>query len=139
MLVVIAAVPLLAFAFTNIGLQRTVADEHAAMGHYGFMAALSFTTIGVALLAGLRTDGWRPTAWVAGLLPALLGVTSMIYTDRSSSVGLFWSLTAIATPPMTRPSASGSSSTPGRPRSRRAQDRTYRHRSLEVRDRVLCR
>lgn len=82
-LVIIAAVPLLAFASTNIGLQRTVTsgNEHFDLGHYGFMAAFSFTVIGVGLLASLRPTGWRLTAWVAGVLPALLGVASLVYPD----------------------------------------------------------
>ncbi len=95
-LVIIAAVPLLAFASTNIGLQRTVPDDHAGMGHYGFMAAFGFTVIGVGLLASLRPDGWRLTAWVAGLLPALLGLASLVFPDASSSLGLVWALAAIA-------------------------------------------
>lgn len=95
-LVIIAAVPLLVFASTNIGLQRSVPDDHAALGHYGFMAAFSFTIIGVGLLASLRPDGWRLTAWVAGLLPALLGLTSVLFPNVSSSLGLVWALAAIA-------------------------------------------
>jgi hypothetical protein len=94
-LVIIAAVPLLVFASTNIGLQATVSDEHAAMGHYGFMAAFGFTVVGVALLASLRPDGWRLTAWVAGLLPALLGLASLVY-PVSSSLSLPWALAAMA-------------------------------------------
>lgn len=95
-LVIIAAVPLLAFAFTNIGLQRTVLNDHAAQSHYGYMAAFSFTVIGVGLLASLRPDGWRLTAWVAGLLPALLGIASIVFPDVGSSLGLGWALAAIA-------------------------------------------
>ncbi len=95
-LIAIAAVPLIAFASTNIRLQRTVEDIHAIMGHFGFMAALCFTVIGVGLLASLRPDGWRLTAWVAGLLVALLGVTSALYPDATSSVDLIWALAAIA-------------------------------------------
>lgn len=95
-LIIIAAVPLLAFASTNIRLQATLLDEHAAVGHYGFMAAFSFTVIAVGVLASLRPDGWRLAAWVAGLLPALLGVTSLLYPDSSSSLGLVWALAAIA-------------------------------------------
>jgi hypothetical protein len=94
-LVTIAAVPLLVLASTNIGLQRTVADDHAAMGHYGFMAAFSFTVLGVGLLASLRPDGWRLTAWVAGLLPALLGLASLLY-PVASGLSLPWTLAAIA-------------------------------------------
>jgi hypothetical protein len=95
-LVAIAAVPLLAFAATNIELQGTITDEHAAAGHYGFMAAFSFTIIGVGVLASLRPDGWRLAAWVAGLLPVFLGLTSLIYPNASSSLGLVWAVAAIA-------------------------------------------
>jgi hypothetical protein len=95
-LVIVAAVPMLAFASTNIGLQRTVTNDHAALGHYGFMAAFSFTVIGVGLLAGLRPDGWRLTAWVAGLLPALLGLASVVFPVLDSSLGVVWALAAIA-------------------------------------------
>ncbi|HEX9887991.1 MAG TPA: hypothetical protein VGA69_00815 [Nitriliruptorales bacterium] len=95
-LVIVAAVPLLVFASTNIGLQGAVTDDHAAAGHYGFMAAFGFTVIGVGVLASLRADGWRITAWVAGLLPALLGLTSVVYPDVDSSLGLGWALAAIA-------------------------------------------
>ncbi|MBA2724457.1 MAG: hypothetical protein H0U53_00565 [Actinobacteria bacterium] len=95
-LVIVAAVPLLVFALTNIGLQRTVTNDHFSAGHYGFMAAFSFTIIGVGLLASLRPDGWQLTAWVAGLLPALFGVTSLVYSDIDSSLGTVWALAAIA-------------------------------------------
>jgi len=95
-LVIIAAVPLLVLASTNIGLQAAVTDDHAAAGHYGFMAAFGFTVIGVGVLASLQPDGWRRTAWVAGGLPTLLGVSSLLYADATSGLGLAWALAAIA-------------------------------------------
>jgi hypothetical protein len=94
-LVGIAAVPLLVFAATNVGLQANVPDDHAAMGHYGFMAAFGFTVVGVGLLASLRPVGWRLTAWVAGLLPALLGAISLTF-PVSSALTLPWAVAAIA-------------------------------------------
>lgn len=45
-------------------------------GHYGFMAALSYSVLALGILSSLRPDGWRLTAWAAGLLPAVLGITS---------------------------------------------------------------
>lgn len=95
-LVGVAAVPLVSFASTNIRLQGSVPDDHANLGHYGFLAALAFAVIGVGLLASLRPDGWRLTAWVAGVLPALLGVTSILYPDALSSLDVAWALAAIA-------------------------------------------
>jgi hypothetical protein len=94
-LVLVAAVPLLAFASTNIALQKTGIDDHGAMGHYGFMAAFSFTVIGVGVLASVRLDGWRLAAWVSGLLPALLGLVSLVF-PVSSSFNPVWALSAIA-------------------------------------------
>jgi len=95
-LVILAAVPLLAFAFTNVGLQRTVTNDHAAMGHYGYMAAFSFTVIGVGLLASLRPVGWWLPAWVAGLLPALFGLASVVFREAESDLSPVWALAAIA-------------------------------------------
>lgn len=95
-LVGVAAVPLLLSASTNIGFQSDVADVHAGMGHYGFMAAFSFTAVAVGVLASLRPDGWRLTAWVAGALPAVLGIASLLYPDASSSWDPAWALTAVA-------------------------------------------
>jgi hypothetical protein len=48
----IAAVPLLAYALSNIGLQRSGPGDHAALGHYGYMAAFAFTIFG----AGPRVE-----------------------------------------------------------------------------------
>jgi hypothetical protein len=94
-LLVVAAVPLLAFAFANIGFQRTVVNAHSALGHYAFMAAFGFTVVGVGGLATLRPHGWRLAAWLAALLPALLGLASLIYPDVDSSLGTGWALAAI--------------------------------------------
>lgn len=95
-LVAVATVPLLLFASSNIERQRTVADAHELMGHYGFMAAFSFTVIAVALLASLSLDGWRVPAWVAGLLPVIVGTTSLLSPDAASSLQPPWALAAVA-------------------------------------------
>jgi hypothetical protein len=95
-LAAVAAIPFLGFASTNIDVQRTVADEHTVMGHYGFMAALSFAIIGVSVLASMRPDGWKLPARVAGLLTGGLGVTSLLYPNAASSLDTLWALAAIA-------------------------------------------
>lgn len=94
-LVVVASVPLLAWAFTNVGLQGTLATDHAALGHYGFMAAFSFTVVGIALLASLRPIGWKLAATVAGILPIILGLASLMYAGNDSSLGGIKALAAI--------------------------------------------
>ena len=57
--------------------------------------AFSFTVIGVGVLSSLRPDGWRLTAWVAGVLPAALGIASLVYPDVDSSLSSAWSVAAI--------------------------------------------
>lgn len=95
-LIGVAAVPLVAFASTNIDLQGTVPNDHANLGHYGFMAAFSFNVIGLGLLASVRADGWRLAAWVAGIVPGVVGVTSLFYSDATSSLDSGWALAALA-------------------------------------------
>jgi hypothetical protein len=95
-LLAVAAIPLLRFAESNINLQRDVTDMHVFMGHYGFMAALSFTIVGVGLLACLRPVGWRLTVWTAGLLATVLGVTSLLYPDAASSLATGWAVASIS-------------------------------------------
>ncbi len=92
----VAAVPLLGFASSSLRLQRDVADVHTFMGHYAFMAALAYTIVGVGILASLRLPGWRVSAGVTGLLAAVLGGTSLLFPDASSSIGRGWALLATA-------------------------------------------
>lgn len=94
-LVFVAAVPLLAFAWANIELQRTATTDHALLGHYGFMAAFSFTVIGVGLVTSVQPEGWRLTAWVAAFLPALLGLASLVFPALDSRLDPGWALAAI--------------------------------------------
>lgn len=70
--------------------------KHVALGHYRNFAALSFIIILVGMLASFRPRGWRFAAWITGGLPILLGLASVILPDAESSLGLFWSLAAIA-------------------------------------------
>lgn len=137
-LVIVAAVPLLALASVNIGLQTAggggaglfdhsppafhggevsapsqdeptngangvAMDEeavhdrkHIALGHYRNFAALSFIVISAGILASLRPKGWRLAAWIAGGLPAILGLASIMLPDAESSLSLLWALAAIA-------------------------------------------
>lgn len=95
-LVAVAVAGLVPLAVSNLGLQAAVPDDHAAAGHYGFMAAFAVTTVGVGLLASLRPDGWRLPACTAALLPSLLGATSIFNPQATSSLATPWAVAAIA-------------------------------------------
>lgn len=94
-LVGVAALPLLGYAWTNIGLQRVGPTDHALAGHYGFMTAFTFTVIAVGVIASARPAGWRLTAWVGGALPIVLGAASLTYPHADSSLEPMWAAAAI--------------------------------------------
>lgn len=133
-LVIIAAVPLSMYIYTQIGLQagtieqvhenggekmveegnasstytsgidilfKTSVDneeihqEHVDQGHFSLMAGISLLIIALGILASFRQKGWRLVAWVTGVLPILLGLTSIVYPNDSGSFGLAWGLAAI--------------------------------------------
>ncbi|MPZ87138.1 MAG: hypothetical protein GEU81_03495 [Nitriliruptorales bacterium] len=78
--VLIGAVPLTWYALIQIELQRGahVGDPHAhPEGHYAGMATMALAFVLVALVASLRSDGWRVPAWSAGVGVALFGLASM--------------------------------------------------------------
>jgi hypothetical protein len=95
-LVAVAALPLLAFALNNIVLQRDGSSDHAALGHYGYMAAFGITIVGLGVLSSLRLAGWRLVAWATGSLPALLGIASLAFPDVEGRLAMEGALAAIA-------------------------------------------
>lgn len=110
-LVVVAAVPMLAFAATQVGLQTgaiepaghdhggaghsEVHEQHVEFGHFAFTAAFTFAVLGTALLASLRQRGWWLGAWVAGLMMASYAVASLLAPEASSNPGALWSVAAL--------------------------------------------
>lgn len=119
-LVVIAAAPLTILAFINTNLQiaggggtglfdhsppalhddslellNDHEQKHSNLGHYRNIAALSFIIILLGLLASSRPRGWRVAAWVAGFLPILLGIASVLLPEAESSLGVFWGVAAV--------------------------------------------
>lgn len=110
-LLVIAAVPLLAFAGTQVGLQtgaieqahdhaggghaEEVHQQHIEFGHFTFTAAVIFTIIGVGLLASLQLSGWWTAAWVAGAMSVVYGLASVAAPEAASNPGLLWSVAMI--------------------------------------------
>lgn len=110
-LVVLAAVPLMAYAAHETGLQTgaiEVADhahaggehaeiheEHVGGGHYARMVWLAFAIIATGLLSSLRQPGWRLGAWTVSLMTIVFGVSGLLAPEAASNPGLLWNLLAI--------------------------------------------
>lgn len=85
-LALLAAVPLVAFAVAQIDLQLTATDGHAAVGHYGVMAAVGTSVAVAAIVASFRPAGWRVLAYASALLLVLVAVASGLYVHPSQGI-----------------------------------------------------
>lgn len=111
-LVIIAAVPLLAYAATNVGLQtgaiepghdhaagggnhEEIHQEHIDAGHFALIVAISLIVIGLGLIAAFQPDGWWVAAWWTGLVPIFIGLASVVYPEAASSADFVWGLAAV--------------------------------------------
>lgn len=92
----VAAVPLLTFAASEIGMQWAADPVHGVAGHYALTASLSIALAALTGLAALRTDGWRLPLWSAGIGVAVLGLVSIVFPSEASSFGPFGGLAAMA-------------------------------------------
>lgn len=83
------AIPLTWFALDQAALQRSsvVADAHGTEAHYAGMAATALVFAVVALVASLRTTGWRVPAWTAAMGVGLFGLASFSTPRLPGSFG----------------------------------------------------
>lgn len=110
-LVAVAAVPLLAFAAHQVGLQTgaveaahahangghgsEVHQEHIEFHHFMFVTQWAIAAIGLGLLASLQPAGWRLAAWLAGAMVAVFALAGILAPSAASNPGLLWNLGAI--------------------------------------------
>jgi hypothetical protein len=97
-LVLLAAIPVVAYALTHARLQSEglVADPHVELHHYSGQAAGSLMLLLFAVAPGLGAVGWRLAAWLAGASMAILGIGSIAYPDHVSAFGTAWAWLALA-------------------------------------------
>lgn len=94
-LVVVAAIPMLAFTISQVGLQMNATDAHAAAGHYTGMAQLGLLPLVYALFAAVGMRGWRVAGWIAAIPVAYYGLLSISFTAQTGSTGVMWGAGAI--------------------------------------------
>jgi uncharacterized membrane protein len=103
-LVVLGAIPLVWFGATAARMQRdgSPLDPHVQMSHWTTMASMAFAVVAVGLLASARIQGWRFTAWCAGLAVSVYGLASIVFhrfpgaqVPYAGSEGIGWGLLAL--------------------------------------------
>jgi hypothetical protein len=97
-LVLVAAIPVVAYALTHARLQSEgfVSDPHVELHHYSGQAAGSLLLLLFAIAPGLGAVGWRLAAWLAGAAMAILGLGSIAYPDHVSAFDTVWAWLALA-------------------------------------------
>jgi hypothetical protein len=95
-LLLLAAVPVGLYAVNEATIQIQMTDSHAADGHYGLMAAMGVTLLVHGLFASGAPTGWRFSAWSAGGLAVVFGLSSVVFPLHASSIGTVWGSLAIA-------------------------------------------
>ncbi|ELZ91822.1 hypothetical protein C440_15959 [Haloferax mucosum ATCC BAA-1512] len=94
-LVAVAAIPVLAFAANQIGLQST-GDSHALAGHYMEMTAMSIGLLLMGLVASAGAPGHRFVAWLTAGLAVYFGSVSLAFPAQASAVGVLWAVALVA-------------------------------------------
>lgn len=94
-LVAVGIIPVIYFAIDHLGMQAMHADEHAEFFHWGAVATIALCTTYFGSLAALRLSGWKITAWAAGLIAIVLGITGIAFPTQASSIGSLWGTLAI--------------------------------------------
>lgn len=91
---VVAAIPLLAFAGDQAVRQLTATDDHALFVHFGGMAIAATYVVVMGALAVTRERDWEFAAWSAGLVAVVIGAASILFPVESS-VGPIWGTLAV--------------------------------------------
>lgn len=110
-LVVVAAIPLLAFAAHQVGLQTgaieaahahaggghdaEVHQQHIEFHHFMFVTQWAVGAVGLGLLASLQPAGWRLAAWLAAAMVAVFAMAGLLAPSAASNPGFLWNLGAI--------------------------------------------
>lgn len=93
-LALIAAGPLLVYAWGQLRLDHSALPLVAHGGHWTAMGTLTASIVVLALLGATRPRGWRVPVWSAGAAALLFGTASAGLPLRPSSVGPLWGVLA---------------------------------------------
>ncbi len=98
-LALLAAGPLAVYAVRTAERERAGAapvDAHVHLGSWGGLTAMAVGIVLVALVAALRTKGWRVPAYSAAAAAAVWGLGNALYPNELGSEGRGWGLLALA-------------------------------------------
>jgi hypothetical protein len=97
LLVLVAAVPLVAYALGQAELQRVdSSSEHAERFHWVETSFYAAAILLLGLLAAVRPTAYRQSGWSAALALAIIGVASLALRGYPSAMEAEWAWAALA-------------------------------------------
>jgi hypothetical protein len=88
----VALVPVIAFSITQSGLQQDAlpGDSHGELHHYSGMAAISIGIVLSAIVGSFPAKGFVSGVWLVAIAGAILGATSIAYTEYAGAYETLW-------------------------------------------------
>ena len=96
LIALLGAIPLMAYAVAMGAAAQELTGPPHHIQRLSWMAALAVAIELTALLAALRTPGWRIPAWSAALALGVFGAASVLFPRHPAAVGAVWGGLAIA-------------------------------------------
>jgi hypothetical protein len=94
----LALVPAIAFLLTQSELQRTgsAPDPHWKLHHYSAMGAAVLALPLCGFAASFRESGRRLGAWLVGIAAVMIGIGSLLLSDKVGALDAIWAWLALA-------------------------------------------
>jgi hypothetical protein len=87
---VLGAVPAIVYAVSMLVQARQFVGPPHHADRFAEMAAAAIAIVLVGLLASLKSQGWRISAWSAGAASIVVGMASVVFPDAPGAVGRVW-------------------------------------------------
>lgn len=90
----VAAIPVVVYAVSMLAQARQFVGPPHHADRFAEMAAAVIAIVAVGMLAALKTQGWRITAWSAGAAATVVGLASIAFPAAPGAVGRGWGAVA---------------------------------------------
>jgi hypothetical protein len=92
---IISAVPVVTYAVNMLVQARQFVGPPHHADRFAEMAAAAIAIVLVGMLASLKSQGWRISAWSAGAASIVVGMASVVFPDAPGAVGRVWGTLAV--------------------------------------------
>lgn len=92
---ILGAIPVVIYSVNMLAQARQFVGPPHHADRFAEMAAAVIAIVLVGILASLKTQGWRISAWSAGAASIVVGMASVVFPDAPGAVGRVWGTLAV--------------------------------------------